>query len=151
MQVHEVMNKQVEKIDIKDTAVEAAIMMRDGDFGALPVMDGENVVGMITDRDLTVRVIAEGLDATSVTLEDVMTADVVFCQKNDSIKSAVDLMGERQVRRLIVMDENKQICGILSLGDVSIFEETQAADALGGISEHRHDDPGQAFKSELSH
>lgn len=147
MLVRDVMNTRVETIRPETSVFEAAQRMRDGDFGVLPVLDGENVIGMITDRDLAIRVLAEGKDANDMTVECVMTPEVLFCQADDTIDSATDYMAERQVRRLVVMNEDKKICGILSVGDVALVHQNEAGDAISGISERRHDEPG----AELNH
>lgn len=142
MLVRDVMNVKVETIRPETKVFEAAQRMRDGDFGALPVLDGENVIGIVTDRDLAIRVLAEGKDANEMTVEEIMTPEALCCQAEDTLESATDYMAERQVRRLIVMDDDKKICGILSVGDVALMHQTEAGDALSGISEHRHDEPG---------
>ncbi len=143
MNVSEVMNKQIKTIQPDASIVEAARQMRDGDFGVLPVVDGDNVVGMITDRDLAVRVIAEDKDVHECTVEDAMTADLLSCHEDDSVEDVARLMAERQVRRIPVMSADNKLVGIVSVGDVAIYNQDQAAEALGGISEQRHDEPGQ--------
>ena len=142
MQVKDVMNTKLELIRPETNAVEAARKMRDGDLGALPVMDEENVVGMVTDRDLAIRVLAEGLSPDQVQIQDIMTADVLSCSPEDSLDEAAELMAELQVRRLLVMDENKKLVGILSLGDMALIDESVMTQAMDGIAEKRHDEPG---------
>ncbi len=146
MLVREAMNEQIETIEPETTVIEAAQMMRDGDFGALPVMQNDELIGIVTDRDLTIRVLAEQRDPQEVSIMEVMTSDILTCQADDDVQVAAELMADRQVRRLVVLD-GEEIAGIISLGDLALMEEDTAVEAIAGISEHRHDEPGQ----ELNH
>lgn len=146
MKVRDIMNTKLEIVRPESGAVEAARKMLDGDLGALPVMDEHNVIGMVTDRDLTVRILAEGRNADDVTIQEVMTADVLSCSPDDDVNEAAELMADHQVRRLLVMEDNKLV-GILSLGDMALQTDRAAGQALDGISEKRHDEPG----AELNH
>lgn len=147
MLVREVMNPSVEYVAPSAAVTTAAKIMRERDIGVLPVMDEQNVIGMITDRDLTIRVLADRLSPDTI-VEDVMTPELVSCRADDTVQSAADLMAERQVHRLIVLDERDRTpCGILSLSDIVLTEAVAARNAVEGISERRHDEPGQ----ELNH
>lgn len=147
MTVRDLMNSNLVTIRPEATALVAAQKMRDSDIGVLPVVDGDNVIGMLTDRDLTIRVLAEGLEPGQVEVEDIMTPDLLSCRADDSIETAAELMAERQVQRLLVMDENNKPLGILSIGDLALRDEESLQQALGGIKEKRHDEPG----AEMNH
>jgi len=94
--------------------------MKDLDVGPLPVCEGDRLVGMVTDRDITVRAVAEGCDSRTTTVRDVMTSDVVYCFENQDVEEAARLMKEHQVRRLIVLSRDKRLVGIVSLGDLAV-------------------------------
>lgn len=96
-----------------------ARIMRDEDIGALPVGENDRLIGMVTDRDIAVRAWANGRDAASLTARDVMTKDIVYCRTSESIEEAVRLMEAKKVRRLPVIDDEKRMVGMLSLGDIS--------------------------------
>jgi CBS domain-containing protein len=142
MVVGEVMNKNIQTIGPDASIIEAASKMRDGDFGVMPVMDGQNLVGMLTDRDIAIRVVAEGKDLQQCTVEDVMTPEILTCNEDDDLEEIAQMMADKQVRRLPVLDMNKKLVGIVSVGDLAIMDQDQAGEALGGISEQRHDEPG---------
>lgn len=147
MLVREVMNPSVEFVAPSAAVSTAAKIMRERDIGVLPVVDEHNVIGMITDRDLAIRVLADRLSPDTI-VEDVMTADLISCSPEDTVQAASDLMAERQVHRLIVLDDRDRApCGILSLADIALAEDSAAGNAVSGISEKRHDEPGQ----ELNH
>jgi len=138
MQVHEVMTPSAECTHPNATLQEAAQLMRDLDVGALPVC-GENdrLVGMITDRDIVVRAIAEGRDPKTVRVEDVMSPDIVYCLQDQSIGDAAETMKERQIRRLVVLNRDKRLVGILSLGDLAAKTRDKAlsGETLEQVSE----------------
>jgi CBS domain-containing protein len=145
MQVREVMNSDLQIVSPDTSIVEVARKMRDGDFGVVPVCDGNNICGMVTDRDIAIRVVAEGKNP-NVAVREVMTPEVLTCSVNDDVQSVSQLMADRQVRRLPVVDENKKLVGIVSVGDLAIMDQDNAGEALGGISEQRHDDPGATLQ-----
>ena len=122
MKVQDVMSRSIEFIPAKTTLAEAAIRMRDSDTGFLPIADSDKdkLQGVITDRDIIVRAIADGKDPKKATVKDFKTDKVLYCYQSDSIESAADNMREQQVYRLIVLDDksNKRMCGVVSLGDV---------------------------------
>jgi len=140
MLISEIMTRNVQTIPPNSTLREAARMMRDLDVGGLPVCDGDRLVGFITDRDIVVRAIAEGEDPDTCRIADVMTAEVVWCYEDADVEEAGRLMEERQVRRLAVVDRNKRLVGILSLGDlaVEVEDEDFAGEILEQVSEPSH-------------
>lgn len=119
MQVREVMSTQVDLIDPSTSLAEAARIMRDDDVGALPIGNDDRLVGMLTDRDIVVRGLAAGKTADSATAGDVMSSGILYCFDDQPIEEAADLMGDRQVRRLAVVNRDKRLVGIVSLGDIS--------------------------------
>jgi CBS domain-containing protein len=138
MQLKDVMARDVEVIAPDASLREAAEKMRALDIGSVPVCDGRRLIGMVTDRDITVRAVAEGRDPALARVRDVMTPDVTYCYEDDDVKDAARLMGERQIRRLAVLDRgSKQLVGMVSLGDVAVDtgDKKMAGDALRKISE----------------
>ncbi len=121
MLVREVMTQKAECIRPANSLQEAVQKMKDLDVGPLPVCgDNDRLVGMITDRDITVRAVAEACDPRATTVKDVMTPDVICCFEDQDIQEAARLMQERQVRRLVVLNRNKRLVGIVSLGDLAV-------------------------------
>ena len=116
MRVSDVMMRGAEVVAPGATLQEAAEKMRALDVGLLPVCDGETLVGMLTDRDITVRATAAGESPRAVTVQEVMTIDVVFCLEDDSVEEAAQLMEEYQVHRLPVLDRDHRLLGIVSHG-----------------------------------
>lgn len=134
MRVSEAMTRDVRVANAEETIEQAARLMAGLDAGALPVGEDNRLVGMITDRDIAVRAIAKG-KGPQTKVRDVMTSDVKYCFADQEIDDVTRNMGEIQVRRLPVVDRDKQLVGILSLGDVAFSASDGAAgDALSGIS-----------------
>lgn len=133
MRVSEVMTRMVECIRPDANLQEAAAKMKVLDIGSLPVCDHDRLVGMITDRDITVRAIAEGADPFVLHVRDVMTREVIACYEDNLVGEAARLMEDRQVRRLIVLDDNDRLVGIVSLGDLAT--ETGDAELVGDTLE----------------
>ncbi len=120
MKISEIMTSSVEIISADATIEQAAEKMRSLDVGMLPVYEGDRMIGTITDRDITIRVTAEGLDPTTTSVSEAMTEGVVHCREDESIERAAELMEERQIRRLVVVDEDNRPVGIVSLGDLAV-------------------------------
>lgn len=140
MLVREVMSKNVQVISPDTSVVEAAKKMLDGDFGVIPVCENDRIVGMITDRDITIRAVASGKDINSCKVRDAMTSDVLFCQEDGSTDEAQELMRSKQVRRIIVLNKDKKLVGMLSLGDVAESDSNrEVGQTLNQISR-----PGQS-------
>ena len=118
MQVFEAMTPEVVSVPPETTLVDAAQMMKELDVGPLPVCDADRLLGMITDRDIIVRAIAEGRDPRATEVRDVMTTEIVCCRENDDVREAAKLMQESQLRRLLVVNEEGRLVGIVSLGDI---------------------------------
>ena len=142
MKVQDVMSRSIEYVPSSTTLAEAAIRMRESDTGFLPIGDSDHdkLQGVITDRDIVVRAIAEGRDPNSATVKEFKTNKVLYCYQNDSIESAADNMREQQVYRLVVLDDqsSKRMCGVVSLGDVVRHDhEHLGGETARGITEDR--------------
>jgi CBS domain-containing protein len=134
MQVKDVMTKGAECVRPDDTLQDAARKMKGLDVGPLPVCDNDRLVGMITDRDITVRAVAEGKDPRSARVRDAMTEGVCYCFEDDDVADAARLMKEKQIRRLVVLNRDKRLAGIVSLGDLAV--ETGDEHLAGQTLEH---------------
>jgi CBS domain-containing protein len=135
--VKDVMTRDVEAIHADASLEEAARKMSMLDVGPLPVHDGEVLVGMLTDRDITVRAVAMGLDPIQARARDAMTPEVVSCFEDQDVQEAANLMQERKIRRLLVLDRNRRLVGIVSLGDLALetSDEKRVGEILETISE----------------
>jgi CBS domain-containing protein len=135
MNVSDYMTRDVTVVTPNDTLQQAAKIMGQLDCGALPVGENDRLVGMITDRDIAIRAVAEGKDPVQTRVRDVMTREVKYCFEDDLLSDATDMMSELQLRRLPVISREKRLVGILSLGDIAREDEPrQAGEALQGIS-----------------
>jgi CBS domain-containing protein len=140
MQIREIMTQGPEIINSNATTIEAAAKMRDLDIGSLPVCDGERLQGLLTDRDIAVRLVAAGLDASTTQVREIMTPDVTYCFDDQTLEEAAALMEAQQIRRLPILSRDKYLIGMLSLGDLAVrtrgTEDGDLADeALEDISE----------------
>jgi CBS-domain-containing membrane protein len=135
MKVSDCMTPDVRTVGPDETLQKAALMMLDQDIGALPVTDGERLIGMITDRDIAVRGVAEG-HGPETPVRELMTNDVVAARMDDDTDDIAVRMSEAQVRRLPVIDDQQKLCGIVSLADLSQEGDDSAAEqALEGVSQ----------------
>jgi len=138
MQVKDIMTPNAECIRPDDTLEDAAKKMRDLDIGPLPVCgDNDRLAGMITDRDIAVRAVAEGKDPRTTKVREVMSEKIIYCFEDQDVEEAARLMQERQVRRLVVLNRDKRMVGIVSLGDLATEtgDRTKAGEVLQDISE----------------
>jgi CBS domain-containing protein len=136
MQLRDVMTRDVEVVRPESTLAEAARKMKELDVGPIPVCDDNQIIGMITDRDIATRAVAEGRDPKQTQVREVMTEDVVYCFEDQDIDEAARLMRERQVRRLLVLNRSRELTGIVSLGDLAVDtgDERLAGETLEDIS-----------------
>ena len=135
MKISDVMTREVATVSPDQTAQEAANFMLQGDAGSIPVIDGERLIGMITDRDIAVRGVAKG-HGPDTPVRELMSNGLICARADDDVEDAARKMSEAQVRRLPVIDESERLCGIVSLGDLSREAETSAAtQALEGVSQ----------------
>jgi CBS domain-containing protein len=141
MQVRDVMTRDVEVIHPDTLLQEAATKMKRLDVGMLPVCDGERLVGMLTDRDITVRATAEGYDPKSTPAREVMTEKVLYVFEDDNVSAATEIMEHAQVRRLPILNREKKLVGIVSLGDLAVhagdgdLDDEELGETLTAISE----------------
>lgn len=141
MKIEDVMTEDFELIDPSASLREAALKMQELDCGFLPIggPQDERLSGVVTDRDIVIRGIAEGLDPDEATVCDVKTDRILYCFRDNDLESATEAMRQNQVQRLVVIDsvENKKICGVISVGDIwRHHQEQQAAEAERGIKSH---------------
>lgn len=135
MNVQEIMSTDVHIASPRDTLQSAARIMDEHDFGLLPVAENDRLVGMLSDRDITVRAVARGLIPATCEVREVMSPDVMYIYDDESVKDAARNMSNLQVRRLPVLNRDKRLVGILSLADLALAEKRQAASALSAISQ----------------
>lgn len=133
--IADIMSTDVQTIQPQESLRRAAQCMRELDVGALPVCDGERLLGMLTDRDITVRGIADGLDPDQACVSDIMTPEVDTLSVDQDAEEAKRLMGERQIRRLPVIDAERRLVGIVSLGDLATRHDGHIDQAVREISE----------------
>ena len=135
MKISEVMTREVETVSPEQTVQEAASFMLSAEAGSIPVTDGERLVGMITDRDIAVRGVAEGR-GPDTPVRELMSGEPICAHIDDDVDAVASRMSEAQVRRLPVLDEQDRLCGIVSLGDLSReADDDCASEALEGVSE----------------
>jgi CBS domain-containing protein len=135
MQVREIMHPEVQMAHPGMTIRDAARRMRVDNIGALPVGENDRLIGMVTDRDIVVRAIAEDRLPGDTTVREVMSEGVCYCFDDDDVAQAAQIMARHQVRRLAVVDRSKQLVGVVALADLGRFEAAAAQGALKGISE----------------
>lgn len=134
MKISEVMTTEVEKVSADQTAREAASFMLRADAGSIPVCDGDRVIGMITDRDIAVRGVAEGR-GPDTPVSELMSDGIVCAHEDDDVQSVAQRMSEEQVRRMPVVDAEDRLIGIVSLGDLARETNGESAhQALEGVS-----------------
>lgn len=136
MQLKDVMTPHVAVIAPEATSREAAEKMSHLDIGPLPVCEGERLVGMVTDRDITVRAVAEGRDPGTTRVREVMTPDLVYGFEDQDVQDAARLMEQYQIRRLPVLNRSKQLVGIVALGDLAVHpgQQSLAGEVLKQVS-----------------
>ena len=137
MKLSSIMTGGIETIRPQATLAEAAKKMASQDIGSLPVCaERRKVIGIITDRDITVRAVARGMDPNLTRVEEVMTKDVLSCSSDSEVEAACELMEKRQVRRLLVTGDDDSPVGIVSLGDIALcLRESQSGEVLKKVSE----------------
>jgi CBS domain-containing protein len=135
MTLKDVMTPDVEVIAPEATLQQGAAKMRRLNIGPLPVCDGDQLVGMLTDRDITVRAMAEGCDPTTTTVREAMPPDLAYCFEDQTLEDAVQIMEQYQIRRLPILSRAKRLVGMVSLGDVAVSSgnETRVGETLKPI------------------
>jgi len=139
MKIQDVMTADVSYARSDTSILEIAQRMRDANIGSTPVVDNDRVIGIVTDRDIVVRLVAEGRLTETSTARDAMSGGVLYCFEDEPVEDVLEKMGEQQIRRLPVVNRDKRLVGVISLGDLSLTGKRKAAgEALQGISQARH-------------
>lgn len=140
MKISDIMTEAPACIAPETTLQDAARRMKDLDVGALPICSDDRLVGMVTDRDLALRAVAEGCDPQETEVREVMTPGVVFCFEDSDITEAAQEMEQRQIRRLLVLSRNRRLVGIVSLGDIATRagNDRLVGEVLERVSEPSH-------------
>ena len=119
MLAKDLMTKKPEFIPPTATLKEAADIMRKNDCGFLPVGENDRLIGAITDRDITIRGIAKGKDSEKTCVKDIMSQEIQYCFEEDKLEKIAEKMESLQIRRLVVLDKNKRMTGVISFGDIA--------------------------------
>lgn len=138
MQIQELMTTKVKTVTPSTPLQELARTMREADIGALPVVEKEKLIGMVTDRDIVIRGLAKQPDLAGSTARDVMSSGMYYCFKDQSVDEVLDNMGEVKLRRLAVVDRDKSLVGMVSIGDLAkAGPARKTAEALSGITSEK--------------
>jgi CBS domain-containing protein len=136
MQVHDAMTPEARIIDPNAHISDAARLMREENVGALPVGENDRLIGMVTDRDIAMRAVAEERPTGNTSVRDVMSERIYYCYEDDDLDQAASIMAEHQIHRLPVLNRDKRLVGMLALADIARSNDTEAMKtALVGISE----------------
>jgi CBS domain-containing protein len=120
MKVSQIMTAHAQCVAPDNTLVEAAGLMRELDVGALPVCEGDRLAGMVTDRDIVLRGVADGRDANTATVREVMSSGIIHVFSDQEVEDVARVMEEKQIRRVAVVNRSKRLVGIVSLGDLAV-------------------------------
>lgn len=136
-QLKDVMSHNVKILNPEATIKDAARQMRDGDFGLMPVGENDRLVGTLSDRDIVIRAVADGMDPNTK-VRNLMSTDVMWAYENDSVEKASRIMSDNQIRRLPIINAEKRLVGIVALGDLAVDggDIDAAGKALSDISKH---------------
>jgi CBS domain-containing protein len=135
MKIREIMTPSVRCVQPEDSLVDAASLMRELDVGILPVLKGSAVLGMITDRDITIRAVAAARPPADTQVREVMTPGVFFVYDDQDVEEALEVLKEHQIRRVPVVSRDHRLVGILSLGDIAVDASTaQSGEVLKHVS-----------------
>jgi CBS domain-containing protein len=137
MKLKDIMTKNVEIITPEISLKDAAMRMKDLNIGILPVGENDRLVGMVTDRDITIRAVSEGKDPAATKVREIMTPDAKYCFEDDDITAAAKKMKDLQIRRVLVLNKEKRVTGIISLGDMVVDsgDDKMSGEVLHKISE----------------
>jgi len=135
MKISEIMTTNVECVDPETGIVDLARQMKTLDVGFLAVCENDRLIGTVTDRDIVLRGVGSGRDVNSSTARDVMSRGVYWCFEEDSVKDVSQRMREKEVRRMLILNKDKRLVGVVSLGDVSKVEEKESGKTLRDIAE----------------
>ncbi len=134
--ISEVMSKNVQVVAPDASLREVAMKMKELDAGAIPICDNGRLRGIVTDRDIVIKTLTNGIDIHSATARDVMSSPIVYCFEDDDIGEAARIMEVKQIRRIVVLSRDKQMVGIVSLGDIAVRgHEELSGEILEKVSE----------------
>jgi CBS domain-containing protein len=136
MNVESVMTRDVAVVNASDSVRAAAAVLKELNIGSVPVCNGRSLVGMITDRDIAVRAVADGRDPLDTPVEQVMTRDVIYCFADQDVQEVADAMAASQVRRMPILNRQHELVGIVSLGDlaVDVADDEMTGEVLEEVS-----------------
>ena len=136
MKISEIMSKGVECVAPTLSIGKAAEKMRDLDVGFLPVCDNDKLVGTVTDRDITIRSVAQGRDPRLGLVSEIMTQELFYCFEDEDVERVARYMQEKEVRRMVILNRQKRLVGVVSVGDIArTLEKRLAGETLGEIAE----------------
>lgn len=138
MQIQEIMTSKMETVRPDTTLQEAARKMCDLNIGSLGIAEGGELVGMVTDRDICCRAVAEGRSPMTTKVSEIMTADVAYCFEDEDITDAAQQMERKHIRRLAVLNRRKQMVGFLSVDDLAHYSHDLAGEVLEHASPQSH-------------
>jgi len=138
MQIRDVMTPSVVVLPPEAQLGEIARKMRDEDIGSVPIAENDRLVGMVTDRDIVIRGLTDGVDVSTLRARAVMSPHILYCREDQTIEEVLENMADQQIRRLPVVDRDKRLVGMVSLGDLSRAKARKAGDALKDISQPGH-------------
>ena len=135
MKIREIMTTNVECVSPDTGVLELANKMKTLDVGFIPVCESDRLAGTVTDRDIVLRVIAPGRDVNTCKARDIMSHEVFYCFEEDNVKDVAGKMRDKEVRRMLILNKDKRLVGVVSLGDISKVEEKESGKALKGITD----------------
>jgi len=137
MKINEIMTREVEIVHTNDPLQTVARKMRVRDIGFLPVYDGDQLIGTLSDRDLTIRAMAEGMNPKTIIGRDLVTSPAICCFEDQDVEDAARLMRDNQIRRLVILSRrDNRLAGVLSIGDLAINVESKLlSEVMQGVSE----------------
>lgn len=137
MKLKDIMTSNVEVVSPNETLQDAARKMHERDIGFLPVCEGDRLIGVLTDRDIIIRAVAEGMESRAIVGRDLVTSPAIYCFDDQSTDEAAKLMHDNQIRRLVILRRgDKRLVGVVSLGDLAInVDDKLSGEVLQSISE----------------
>ena len=137
MKVKDAMHQGAQWLEASTPLVDIARKMREHDVGAIPIGEKDRLIGMVTDRDIAVRAVADNMDASKLTARDIMSKGIVYCRDTEEVEDAMRIMEQKRIRRLPVLKEHKRLVGMLSLGDIAHSTPRQiSGQTLTAVSAH---------------
>ncbi len=137
MKVVKAMHKGAEWLGPDTPISEVALKMRDLDVGAIPIGENDRLIGIVTDRDIACRAVADGKDCSTLTAKEVMTKKVVYCRDDEDVEDALRIMEQKKIRRLPVINDKKRMVGMLSIGDIShALSHELTGEIVSAVSAH---------------